>query len=348
MMNSKLVALCIGASLATPALAESPEITLQVVGQPIQNVLHTDGELPFFKETLPEKTGGRVAAEIISADQLAISGPEVIRMLSRGAIEFASGGLTQAAADSAKFEGCDLPGLTATLEDARAACATYRPVLEKELREKFGIKLLALGANPPQAIWCVKPITTLTDLEGRKVRVYNQALSDFVTGAGGTPVNIPYGDTVPALKTGVIDCAISGTLTGNTSKWFEVSKHIYPMSLGWAIQYWGANLNKWEQLPEDMRGDLEQAYAEFENGLWNIAARATAQGLDCNLGKDSCELGVKGDATVVPITDEDEALRTKILEERVLPAWAKRCGADCAAEWNAQLSDQVGLKALVN
>ncbi|WP_313138011.1 TRAP transporter substrate-binding protein [Paracoccus jeotgali] len=347
-MNSKLLGLCLGVGLMAPMIADAAEVTLQVVGQPIQNVLHTKGELPFFNETLPEKTGGKVDAKIISADQLAISGPEVIRMLSRGAIEFGSGGLTQAAADSPKFEGCDLPGLTTSLEDARAACAAYRPVLEKELREKFGIKLLALGANPPQAIWCVKPITSLAELEGRKVRVYNQTLSDFVAGAGGTPVNIPYGDTVPALKTGVIDCAISGTLTGNTSKWFEVAQNIYPMSLGWAIQYWGANVKKWEQLPQDVQADLETAYAELEDKLWDIAAHATAQGIECNLGKDSCELGVKGSATVNPIAAEDEAKRKEILQESVLTAWAKRCGADCAAEWNNVMSDQVGLKAPIN
>lgn len=31
---------------------------------------------------------------------------------------------------------------------------------------------------------------------------------------------------MPALKKGVIDCAITGTMTGNTSRWFEVASHL--------------------------------------------------------------------------------------------------------------------------
>ncbi|ODN69082.1 TRAP transporter substrate-binding protein [Methylobrevis pamukkalensis] len=342
MKLAKVMGGLLAVGLAVPAAADEPAVTLKVVGQPIQNILHTKGEVPFFGEILPELSGNTVKVDLVSADQLGVSGPEVIRMLSSGAISFASGGLTQAVRDEPKFEGCDLPGLTGSLDEARAACAAYRPVLDATLRDKFGIKLLALGANPPQAIWCSDPVSGLADLKGRKIRVYNQALTDFVAGAGATAVNIPYGDTVPALQNGVIDCAITGTLTGNTSKWFEVTSHLYPMSLGWAIQYWGANLEAWNALTPEQQAVVEEGYGKLEETLWALAAEATAEGINCNRGDGTCDLGVKGAMTIVEPSAADLKQRAQIMESSVLPAFASRCGSDCAAEWNDTVGKAVG------
>lgn len=339
----RIVATAATCAMATAASAQAPQITLKVVGQPIQNVLHKEGELPFFNQTLPQLSQGRIKADIVSADQLGISGPEVLRLLSKGVIAFGSGGLTQAVGDSAKFEGCDLPGLTETLDQARVACQAYRPVLAATLLEKFGVKLLALAANPPQAIWCAKPINSLADLKGKKVRVFNQALSDFVAGAGGTALNIPYGDVVPALNNGVIDCAISGTLTGNTSKWFEVTTHLYPMSLGWAIQYWGVNIKKWNALPKDVQATLEGAYRQLEERLWQITAKSTAEGIACNSGKGTCSLGIKANMTVVEVGPAEREKRLGIVRTAVLPAWTKRCGTECTAEWNKVMGPSLHL-----
>ena len=42
---------------------------------------------------------------------------------------------------------------------------------------------------------------------------------------------------------------------------------------------------------------------------------------------------------------EDLALRDKIANEVVLARWAERCGADCAANWNATVGSILGLEA---
>ncbi|AJE48818.1 TRAP transporter substrate-binding protein [Celeribacter indicus] len=330
--------------LATAGHAQSADVTLRVVGQPVQNILYTQGETPFFAETLPALSDGRIAAELISAEQLGLSGGEVTRMLSNGAIEFGSGGLNQAVGDAPRFEGCDLPGLTGTLEEARAVCDAYRPVLEKTLEEDFGIKLLALAANPPQAIWCSDPVSGLDDIRGRKIRIFGQALTDFVNGIGATAVAIPYADVVPALQNGVIDCAITGTLTGNTSKWFEVAGYLYPMSLGWAVQYWGVNLDRWNALSEDQQELIEAAYADLEPVLWDLAARATAEGIACNSGEGPCELGIEADMTVVEISEADAETRTAVIRDSILPAFAGRCGADCVADWNDTVGKATGFE----
>ncbi len=48
--------------------------------------------------------------------------------------------------------------------------------------------------------------------------------------------------------------------------------------------------------------------------------------------------------TLVPIGDSDRAKHKELMQDVVLVAWAKRCGEDCAAEWNDTVGQVVGLE----
>jgi TRAP-type C4-dicarboxylate transport system substrate-binding protein len=238
--------------------------------------------------------------------------------------------------------------LTSTLEAEKAACEAYRPVLANTLEKDFNIKLLALGYNPPGAIWCAKPISGLADLKGKKVRTYNQALSDFVAGVGGVPLNIPYADTIPSLNSGVIDCAITGTLTGNTSKFFEVTTHLYPLSLGWGVQFWGVNLDVWNTYSDETKAFVEDVFKKLEARVFEIAQQSFAQGVDCNIGKDTCTVGLKANMVVVEVDKASSDERDAVLQKSVFPGWAKRCGSACAEEWNVVMKDVTTLRMPTN
>ena len=156
MRNNQLLHLSLVASLFVSHVGNGGAAKHHDQGRwanPSRTSLHTQGEIPFFKNTIVEMSQGKIKAELVSQEQVGISGGEVMRLLSKGSIDFGSGGLTQAVSDSPKFEGCDLPGLTDTLDEARAACEAYRPVISSTLEKSFGVKLLALAYNPPQAIW---------------------------------------------------------------------------------------------------------------------------------------------------------------------------------------------------
>ena len=47
----------------------------------------------------------------------------------------------------------------------------------------------------------------------------------------------------------------------------------------------------------------------------------------------------------VLVTQDDTEARRRATLERVLPAWAQRCGADCVREWNATVGRVVNLEA---
>jgi hypothetical protein len=47
---------------------------------------------------------------------------------------------------------------------------------------------------------------------------------------------------------------------------------------------------------------------------------------------------------LVNISDADNALRKKLVQDVVLVRWGKRCGKPCAEKWNATVGKVVGLQ----
>ena len=331
---------------AVPAAAnELPETALKGIGLNGPTVASSRDELPFWRETIPAASNGQVTMEIQPLDQMGIDDSTMLRLLSQGVMDFASMDISKMAGDDAAFEGCDLAGLTTTVDDARAACEAWKPVMARKMAESWNAKLVAIGANPPQVFWCRDALSGLSDLRGRKVRVFNATMNDFIEGIGGTTVSLPFAEVVPALQRGVVDCGVTGSLSGNTARWWEVATHIYPLSLGWSVNAHAINLDSWNALDPAVQAFLEEQFAAYEDKMWATVQLATDEGVSCNVGEDPCTIGVKASMTLVPVADADRGTLDNLLEAEVLRGWARRCGADCAAEWNETVGEVLGLTA---
>jgi len=334
------------AAVSAPAAAQDlPRTELKGVGLNGPTVASSRDELPFWRETVPEASNGQVTMDIQPLDQMGIDDRTMLRLLSQGVMDFASMDISKMAGDDAAFEGCDLAGLTTGVDDVRAACDAWRDVMARKMEEGWNAKLLGIGGNPPQVFFCRDELAGLEDLEGRKIRVFNATMTDFVEGIGGTTVNMAFAEVVPALQRGVVDCAVTGSLSGNTARWWEVADYIYPLSLGWSINAHAMNLESWNALDPAVQDFLLEQFDSYEDKMWETIRMATEQGISCNIGEDPCTLGVKADMTVVPVQDSDEETRKELMESAVLKGWARRCGDDCVEEWNETVGEVLGLTA---
>jgi len=52
--------------------------------------------------------------------------------------------------------------------------------------------------------------------------------------------------------------------------------------------------------------------------------------------------------SIVPVKPTEAEQHRKLVEGAVLTGWAKRCGPDCAKEWNNTVGKVLGLQAPVN
>jgi TRAP-type C4-dicarboxylate transport system substrate-binding protein len=346
-MTIRLVIAAIAATGALTSLsahaAELPKTKIKVIGN-YSNLLQTkEVEKPFWTETISKDSNGQVTADYNTQDVLGIKDFSLLRLTLSGVADAGVGDISKMAGDDPVFEGCDLAGITNDVAAARKACDAWKPAMEEAMQKKFNARLVALGNNPPIVFWCNKPIKGLSDLKGLKVRVFNTTQSDFVAAVGGTTVTMAFGEVVPALQRGVVDCALTGTLSGNTAGWPEVATHLYPLVMGWSIYYTAVNEDSWKAWKPEVQKFMSGEFTKLEDMNWAIGTQATEQGVNCNIGKDPCTLGKKGKMTLVPLAEADAAKRADIIQNVVLLKWGKRCGKACASKWNDTVGKVVGL-----
>jgi TRAP-type C4-dicarboxylate transport system substrate-binding protein len=329
---------------ASAFAADLPKTHVKVIGY-FSNLAQTKlVEKPFWVSQIEKDSGGRVTADYNNMDVLGVNDFQILHMTQLGVTDFATTDISKMAGDDPVFEGCDLAGITGDIETARKACDAWKPVMAEAMEKKFKTRLMSLAPNPPIVFWCRDKIASIKDLKGRKVRVFNKTQADFVSAVGGETITMPFPEVVPALQRGVVDCALTGTLSGNTAGWPEVSKYLLPLTVGWSIAYEGANTASWDKFAPDVRTFFTKEFAKLENDMWKIGAKAAEEGVNCNIGQGDCTLGKKGHMTLVKITPADEALRKQLVQDVVLVQWGKRCGKPCAEKWNATVGKVVGLQ----
>jgi TRAP-type C4-dicarboxylate transport system substrate-binding protein len=333
---------------ATAVSADEP-MRLKIVGGLAGVSQYETLEKPFWDQRVEALSNGRVKAEIHPFDRSGLPGQEMLQLMRMGVVPFGTALLAVVSGDEPELNAVDLPALNPDMRALRNTVGLYRAHLHDMLRTRFGIELLAIYTYPAQVIFCAKPFTGLSDLSGRRVRTSSVGQSEMMTALGATPVLVPFADIVNAIRNGVVDCAITGTLSGNEVGLSKVTSYIYPMAISWGLSFFGANTTAWEALPIDLQPLLREAISGLEAQIWDASDRETAEGIACNVGALNCSSGhTPSHMTLVPILPEDEAKRKRLLVDSVLPSWIHRCGPECAAAWNQDLAPTLGIKAPVD
>lgn len=325
--------------------AEPAPLHLRIVGGLGSLNQFTRHEQPFWEVELARLSGGRYTAEIAPFDRAGIRSQEVLTLVQLGALPFAtlpvSGGITK----DPELTAPDLAGLNPDMASMRRSVASFRPYLEGMMRERYGIEVLALYVYPAQVVYCNKPFSGLKGLAGRRVRTSGPAQSDWIEALGGKPVTTGFAEIIPYLKRDEIDCAITGTMSGNTVGLQDITTHIHPMAISWGLSIFAANGAAWNALPADLRALLRRELPRVEQAIWDESERETADGVACNVGAPGCKAGRRGNMIEVSTTPADEKLRREIFAATVLPRWLQRCGPQCAAVWNRTIANSAGIPA---
>jgi TRAP-type C4-dicarboxylate transport system substrate-binding protein len=345
MMKRILLAGVLAMTAGAATAQDLPKTQFKAIGLNSPTVASTVDEVPFWRKTIPDASKGAITVDITPLDQMGIDDKTMLRLLKLGVMDFAGMDISKMAGDDPRFEGCDLAGLTLDPDKARAACKAWAPIIDRQMQKNWNAKLLAFGGNPPQVFWCRGVLAGLDDLKGKKVRVFNNTMRDFLSGIGATAVSMAFAEVVPALNNGVVDCGVTGSLSGNTAGWPEVTKSLYPMSLGWSINALAVNLASWNRLDPKVQQFLTTQIAAYEDKMWGTIKEAMSQADNCNTSKQPCTLGKPANITIVAVKPAEAETHKKLVEGAVLANWAKRCGAECVKEWNDTVGKALGLKA---
>ncbi len=204
-----------------------------------------------YAEDLAKATNGAIKVEIFPAGQLGAIPRQVENVKLGVQAAFISppgffSGLNRG------FEAPDAPGIYKNYWHAHNA------FIDPEFRDKFvqlgekggvvGVMLFSYGTT---SIASLKPIRTLDDMKGLKVRVLATKMeSKLASVLGMTGVPMPYGEVLPALQQNTIDGCRSAIAVMTGSKFFTVTKPITLIDDGmipsgiWVSKIWLSKLPK--------------------------------------------------------------------------------------------------------
>jgi TRAP-type C4-dicarboxylate transport system substrate-binding protein len=329
---------------ASAAMAQDlPKTSFNAVGSIGTLSMYQAMELPFWSETIPARSNGAITVTVKPFTELGFKGPEIFRLVSTGTLQFATTVLNYNSGEVPMNEAADLVGLVGSVEELQEVLNVFRPTYAAFLEREHGLKLLGFGSYQAQVIYCRDAFASLADLKGRKIRASGASQQAFVSHLGASPLTIAFAETQPALTSGVVDCAITGALSGYRAKWHQAANYISPMPVNFGVAAQLANLAWWNGLDPRVQAFLEAELRTLEEAILDQAKTETATGLACNTGTGPCPEGEPASMTLVPVTEADEALRRGALTEVILPAFAGRCGAECVETWNATIGAHLGV-----
>lgn len=329
-------------AMAMPAMAQT---SFKVMGQPVATgLIQKNVEQPFF-ENFKERTGIDATVDYKPMDVTGIKDTEQLRILKSGLFDIISLRLSQVSRDEPTILGLDLVGLNPDYATGRKTVAAFRDTVDEQLQKKFNTKLLGVWPFGPQVLFCKPEITKLTDLTGKKVRVYDQNLAKFVASVGGTPVPIGFPDVHQSLARGVVDCAITGPSSANSAGWPEVTSYTLPVAFQLALNGYGINLDKWNSLSPEDQEKLTKGFDVLTEEVWTYSETLFDDAVRCNVGADPCETVKKYGLKLVPVSDEDKAIIESAVKDISFPTWAEVCdktNPTCSESWKATVGKAYG------
>lgn len=267
--------------------AEYPELTFRfATGFP--RALYMTEPNEYFAREVNKRSGGKITIKTFYGGALGKSN-EMLDLVGKGAIDM--GSVVQGYFTSSLPFAAMANSLPMTFFDGEAAMRAAMKLEEtnpdqKAEFEKANIKPLIHRYLPNYKLICTKPVRTVEELKGLKIRTFGSYMPIMFSALEVTPVNVLPTDMYEALKRGSMDCSYLTNANFIAYKLHEVAKYIIDVKFGGINAYYLAiNLDKWKSLPENV------------------------QQLLLEVGKEATEFGVKD-----TIRAEKEALATMVAQ----------------------------------
>jgi TRAP-type mannitol/chloroaromatic compound transport system substrate-binding protein len=215
-----------------------------------------------WAEKVEAMSGGRMKIQVHSEGEI-VPGPAVFESVRDGVLDV---GQNTPAWQKGQYPAGDLfytlPGGVTETNDLLVWM--YGGEGATLMQEMYGdiIKVFPLGLTPPESgIWSTKPVRTLEDFKGLKIRSAGLCM-ELLEQLGASVVLLAGGEVVPSLQRGVIDAAEFSVPSMDKGLGLnEVCKYLIgpPIHMGANMFQLMINKDKWAALPDDLKAIVEEA-----------------------------------------------------------------------------------------
>jgi TRAP-type transport system periplasmic protein len=272
--------------------------------------------LQWFAEEIDKATSGKLKVTVHPGASL-FKANEIKRAVQTGQTQIGEFILSGAANENALFGLDSIPFLATTYAASKKLNDVSNPYLEKLLAGQ-GMKLLYTVPWPGQSLYSKKPVSSLADLKGTKMRAYNPATTRIAELAGAQPVTIQLAELPQALSTGGVDNFLTSSASGVDSKLYEQVKYFYDVNAWLPRNAVVVSTKAFEALDQPTQDAvIKTAAAAGERG-WKISDQKDGEYLQ--------ELGAKG----MTVDRGSAKLKTELrdLGTRMIGDWLKQTGSD--------------------
>lgn len=144
------------------------------------------------------------------------------------------------------------------------------PAFGEELA-KYKLKLIAVRPLPPYGFICNKPIRTLADFEGKRIRSYGVALPAMLEALGAVSVGMADVEAYEAMSNNILDCSAADLALVDAFKLHEVGKYFIEVPMGAS---WGhiivMNTDKYDSLTDDQKKVIDSLKHDHQTEMLRL------------------------------------------------------------------------------
>lgn len=287
----------------------------EVQGSPEYNLVER------VKKEVEEKTGGELEIKIFPQDQL--GNPQTsFESLMNGTLDLYAGALEYYnTLIPQEFSVVSLPFF---LKDVNQLRAYLNSPIFKGAEDKLrtmGIRFLSTEwtaqRGPYRTITSSKPIHSLADVEGLKMRMFpNQVAIQAWEHLGAVPIVISWQETYLAIRQGTVS-AVTGPLNGlRTAKFTEVAKYVARTNEWPQVQPLAISERVWQTLTPEQ----QQILIDATNASGREYTREVVEGAEADIEymkqKDGAEFTL--DMDLDPWRERMKSFYPKLIEQGIL------------------------------
>jgi tripartite ATP-independent transporter DctP family solute receptor len=232
----------------------------------------TVAAVKYMSELLEKKSGGKHKIKVFNKGALGTE-KETIDQVKIGALEMTRVNISPMNAICQKTQVPTMPFLFSSVEHMRKSLDG--PIGEEILKscEDQGFIGLAFYDSGARSLYAKKPIKTVADVKGQKVRVQQSELWVALIGAmGGNATPMPFGEVYTGLKTGLIDAAENNIPSFESTKHYESAKYYSRTEHSMAPEMLLMSKVVWDKLPkaeQDMVRAAAKESVAFQRKKWD-------------------------------------------------------------------------------
>jgi C4-dicarboxylate-binding protein DctP len=264
-----------------------------------------------FKKLVEERLPGKVRVEVYPNSQLFGDAKEM-EALELGDVQLIAPSLSKFDRYTHKLQIFDLPFL---FDDMAAVDRFQNSKPGQELLTHIrddGYLGLAYWHNGLKQLSANKPLRKPEDARGLKFRIQaSDVLLAQFEAIGANPQKMAFAEVYQALQVGTVDGQENTWSNIYSQKFFEVQKYITESNHGLLDYMLVTNTDFWEDLPDDVRGELEKIVAEVTVEVNKLANQLNDE--------DKQRIIESGRTEVIQLTPEERAAWKQAMQ----PVWEK-------------------------